>query len=1059
MKKTLLIGTLILSFFLFQSPLYALNQIPELLCELGVKLYRSGRYAEALHEFKKALIANPNYIPAKKYIKMMEQANLAEPEIVPSTFKPISPEPKGAMNELLDLIDLQREMIRDKELIQVETVKKKEKPEIPAKKKIKKLKTPVAITKPAKAEVKQPQPIVQPNKPIVVRPKPVVKQDVQPAKQGIQPTEIVVKPSGTAIEPTKLAEQPAKTAAVQSLEEVIQPPETVSLPTTTAGSLSLREAKESEAILLSEPSVPLVTEKKKVREFKPAEQNVITLDNSLSSIPSPIEIEMGKSFIIKGNNISRYLITQPKLAKVQKNGPNELIVTGEEVGYTQLFVWDDSGRWSMDFLGILPKPEGPTYEETIRKEQERSRNFRLRYNLDWVTYEAGKGVSDLKRSSYYWTHSLSLNGPTPYGDLDSAFTIRRLNINTDLTYLTFGLTNGVFGNFKGFSLRGMDYNPNFTNLAFQGTTLRGVMFSSPAFNNKFNYTTFWGREGGGRYGNLSPTLSKTENSFIAGTNLQYTPTDKQNYKFTVVHGWGRDREPLLNKYDYDLMGDWKLNKLWGMGYEIANDSERFAHLFNIRYRKPKLSFTTELRNIDKAFNSITSRGWRQGELGALLNLNYQPTEKLRITSSLDAYQDRLYPALDNPQRWNQDFNYNMSYQVDNLTGVNLSYLLNNDQGRLSEIRFQSPGIGINRDFNLFKKRLSTYFNYYHQENTNFTAHSVDYVNDKYLAGLRLGIFGGLYYYANKEYNMVIEESTSTHANPNAFETGLDWSDQIGKTPFFGNLRFTYRDEEETDTRISFLSGQDYIEGYSRLSYKPNADTEVYGSARFRNLWADNPLVTKGVNMDFNAGIRYSWDTGVHWDAVGNIEGYVFKDFNSDGLRQRDEPPVEGIKIWLGKNKFQVTDLFGYYKFKGVRARKAFVSLDATTLPRGYIVTVPLVQEVPIINHRTQKADFGVISETEISGCIFEDIDGNGEYTKEDKGVAGIVVTLEDGSKSITDVRGKYSFRNATPGEHAINVDINTIPVYYLPQKALKKQITLFEGVNYVFDLPLKRIEE
>jgi hypothetical protein len=212
-------------------------------------------------------------------------------------------------------------------------------------------------------------------------------------------------------------------------------------------------------------------------------------------------------------------------------------------------------------------------------------------------------------------------------------------------------------------------------------------------------------------------------------------------------------------------------------------------------------------------------------------------------------------------------------------------------------------------------------------------------------------------------------------------------------------------------------------------------------------------------MSFNAGMRYLWDTGLSWESVGNIEGYIFKDYNSDGLRQRDEPPVQGVKMWLGKDKFQVTDMFGYYKFKGIRARRAYVSLDSSSLPPGFVLTVPLIQEVIIENNRTLRLDFGIISQTQISGLVFEDTDGNSQFNKEDKGIANVAIVLEDGKKAITDAGGKYSFMNISPGEHTLTLDLNSLPVNYLPRVPLAKKITLFEGVTYFHSIPLKRIEE
>lgn len=928
-KVSLIIVLLIL--WGFSSHLYAYSQIPSYLCELGVKFYKEGKYEAALHEFKKALLIEPNYQPAIKYIQMIEQIGLEEEqpidEFVPYSSQPYissSQEPAGDRGELSDI---QKEMIRLKRVRSKETI-------------------------------------------------------VSPAY----------------VEPTS-----AKNISI-------------SLPA------------------------------------------VLNLDDSFSKIAQPVEVEQGKSIIIAGRNIQRFLITEPNIIIVERIDANQLLVTGKEIGQTYFTVWDQNGRWTIEFSGVFPRPEGPTFEEVLRKGEERARNFILRYYLDWSSFELGRRVSDLKRSSYLWTHGLSLTGPTPYGNFDSSVTIRNLRNSTDLTYGTIGLLNGSIGPFKGFSLRAGDFYPYFSNLAFSGATLRGGMLTSPAFDNKINYTSFWGREGGGRYGNLSPGLVKTKNSFLDGFNVDFSPTTKQDYNFTLVHGWGRDRDDFLNPYNYDLSGSWKLLDKWGLGYEISQDSEHFAHLLKTKYRKTKLDFTAELRDISSKFSSATGHGWRQGELGSLFNVNYAPTDKLTFRSNLDVYRDRLFPAEDNKNRFNEDFDWEGRYQFNSDNSLGLTYNLQNELGRLLQYRYQNGGIIGNAKIN-FTRDIWAYFNYYHQENQSYSSPTSSYVNDKVYSGIRFSLIGQLYYYVNKEINWLQEKFYGGTAHPTALETGVDWSNQIGKSPFYGELRFTYRDEEDTDSNLGFLSGEDYIEGYTQLAYRPDGDKEIYGSCRVRNIWADKETVNKHLEADFNAGLRYLWDTGFRWEAVGNVEGYVFKDLNSDGLRQRDDPPVEGVKVWLGKDKWLVTDLFGYYKFKGVKARKAYATLDTSTLPAGFVLTVPVNQEIVIVNHRTSRADFGIISHSEITGYVFEDIDGDGKYNQGDKGVKGVIMTLENGVRSITDATGKYSFPNAVTGEYALTLDLSSLPVFYLPQAAVTKKIALFEGVTYIYNIPLKRIKE
>lgn len=941
MKKINKVIALILIFlFVSSNCVYGYTRVPEFLCDLGIKLYQQGRYDEALHEFRKALIAQPKYPAALKYIQMIKQVKtgqkqvheLEEEVLFPSVVSPTAPTQAGAIKQILDMVEMQREVIMSRQLDELE----------------------------------------------------------------------LFAPLG---------------------EEVVALPQSV---------LAFKKKK----------SLPI---------------RVFSLEEILEEARLSIEVEQGEKLIIVGKNISRFLVTHPDILGVERKSGNELLVTGKEVGYTYLHVWDDSGRSTAEFLGILPRPEIPLYGESLRKEAERARNFKLRYTLDWYSYESGRRIDSLNRSTYSYSHGLSLTGETPYGHLDSSASIRRQRTSSDLTYFTLGITDGILGNFKDFNLRTFDYSPPFSNLAFSGATLRGVLLTSPAFNKTLDYVTFWGREGGGRYGNLSPGLAETKNSFLGGINFNYSPNNKENYRFTVAHGWGRDRENYLGAYAYDLAANYNFNN-WQAGYEVAHDSETFAHLIKTRYVRPKFSLRSEFRNISRNFLNITGDGWRQGELGGLFSLSYTPTDKLFMNSTLDVFRDRLYPAEDDNDRWNEDFNWDLNYQLDSQTTFGLAYALQNELGRVSQYRYQSPSLSMTRRFH-FIRDIYTYANYYHQESKNFSSSTSDYVNDKIYLGLRFNLIGDLHYYLNKETSWLEERYTATKRKPNAWETGVDWSGQLSNSPYYGNFRFTYRDEEDAESTLSFLSGEDYIESYGELSYRPDNNKEFYGSCRVRNVWADNPSVSKRFEVAFNAGMRYLWNTGLRWDSVGSIEGYVFKDLNSDGLRQRDEAPIEGMKVWIGKDKSQVTDLFGYYKFKNIKGRKAFVNFDASMIPTGFVLTVPVTQEVLIAQGQTVRVDFGMISRCEIRGLVFEDVDGNGGYSREDIGLEGVGFILDDNIRVLSDSSGSYSFPNVNAGEHTVTLDLETLPIHYLPKAAIKEHITIYEGVTYIYNIPLGKIEE
>jgi len=786
---------------------------------------------------------------------------------------------------------------------------------------------------------------------------------------------------------------------------------------------------------------------------------VYLLNDPSLSLQQPIQIQEGKYVTFSGSNIKRFLVVQPELLYAERLNQHEISVMAKGRGLGTVIIWDDFGRTSIECTGVLPLPDSPTLEETMRKEEQSMGNFKLRYNLDWYSYYTGRRVGTVNRTgNYSWIHNLRMDGATPYGLFDASVTERTLPRTTDMTYISAGITNGKWGPFSGFKLRAGDYNPYLNNLAIPGADLRGVYFYSPAFNNKLDYSIFWGRENGGRFGTLSMIDWKTEHAFLSGFNLNFSPVTWQNYKFSVAHGWGRDRQEFLRDYAYDFIGSWNFNK-FGYSYEVAQDTKNLAQIFTSRYNGKELYANLQFRDIDKEFVSITGPGWRQGELGALLLLNWRPTDKITYTQRFDIYRDRLYPATDNADRFNEDLDSTLTYRIDPLTSLEVTYTLQNDLGKLSQTRYSSPGVGVNKLVSLFGKEISTYVKYSHQDNRNFSAPGLDYANEKFYAGLRFNIIGALYYYYNRELNWLTERNTSNHVRPNVTETGLDWYDRIGKSPFWGSMRFTWRDEERASSPLSFLAGEDYIEGYGELSFRPADGQEVYASARVRNIWKDNLSSNSRVEASFNVGMKLLWDTGLRWDAVSTIQGYVFKDYNSNGLLDRDEPPVFGIKIWLGKKQSQITDELGYFKFLKVRGKVAYLTLDTGSLPPGYILTVPVTQEIPIANASASYVYFGITSRSEIRGIVFEDTNEDGEFSVGEKGVPGVAITLDGDKTIITGVDGSYVYAQAQPGEHELTADLNSIPVYYLPLTVLKKKFPLEEGESSVWNIPLRKIQK
>ncbi|MCM8796859.1 MAG: tetratricopeptide repeat protein [Candidatus Omnitrophica bacterium] len=919
------------------------SEMQEYLCQIGITYYKEGRYDDAIAMFKKALMIQPDYEPALKYIQMIEQLKTdlqtkeSQRPLTMERGRQVSstvPVYAQEIDDTLDILELQEEMIKERQ----------------------------------------------------------------------------------------------KTGASTHL---IQP---------------------------SDMEISFGAPKKVTPDIKTVE-----LDASSADLRNPIEIEKGASVIIIGKNIQKFLVIQTEILSVERLDQNRILVTGKNIGYDYVYIWDDYGRWETEWLGVFPKAEGESLEEELRQKEEYATAFKLRYNLDWYSFREGRRLdSSLKRKYYSWNHSLLLTGSTPYGDLDSLLKIStwRTFIQkafSDVTYFTIGLQNGRVGSFEDFSLRGFDFYPsNLTNLIMGGgTNLRGVMFDSPAFQKKLKYTLFWGKEAGGSYGVLSPGLRKVKKSYLAGTDVNISPTEDSNYGFSVVHGYGSQRDTAnLGAYAYDTYGNWQWGD-WDYRYEVGYDAGRIAYLVGGNYMQDRIRFAYEFRDFAKNYINMVANTWKQGERGALFTLQLQPNSALRIDNRLDVFQDRQFPAAENQHRWNEDYDFNLRYDLNPATLLKADYSIQNELGRFMQRRYQNYGAGINRTFNLVRN-INTYV-YLSRQESNSTG--FDYINNRVAAGLSFRLIGQLGYFLNTQWDWLEEKLTGNSSTPQLLETGLLLDGQILNTPFYESARLIFHDERHILSPFSFLSGEDYLEGYAEISYRPKPQTEYYGSVRVRNVWAENPDVTKRMEAEFNAGLRYLWDTGIHWNAVGDIAGYVFIDTNSDGLRQKDEVPVEGVKVWLGKDKFQITDIFGYYKFKRVRAKKAFVSLDVSTLPTGFVLTVPFNQQAVISQNHTVRVDFGIIARSEISGWVFEDVNGDNEYSASDNPVRGVTLVLENGKKAITDTSGRYIFANVSSGEHTLTLDLNTLPVSYLPKVPISTSIAISEGASYIHNIPLTTVKE
>jgi uncharacterized protein (DUF2141 family) len=327
------------------------------------------------------------------------------------------------------------------------------------------------------------------------------------------------------------------------------------------------------------------------------------------------------------------------------------------------------------------------------------------------------------------------------------------------------------------------------------------------------------------------------------------------------------------------------------------------------------------------------------------------------------------------------------------------------------------------------------------------------------AGLRLNILEGLFSFASFEYVWLEDNTDQQQSNPRAWEAGFDFNRQIGNLPLYSSLRATYRYEKDTLSTFSFLAGEDSFEVQGGLSYRPFLDWEMFVNGRLRKVWPEDrgtrDIFTEG---EIITGTRILFDSGLTWNPRGNISGVVFKDIDGDGKLDEEELGIEGVKIFLGKDKFTVSDENGRFSFFNIQAKKVFLLLDLSSVPTGFVPSTLTLKEVSIKQDRLSMVNFGLVTRSEIVGRVFIDTNGNGKLDAEEKGLKGVVLRLEDGTQTKTNDKGQYYFRKVPVGEHVLSFEVNTIPVQFLPKVPIKKKLILTEGMSYVYNIPLELLE-
>jgi hypothetical protein len=153
---------------------------------------------------------------------------------------------------------------------------------------------------------------------------------------------------------------------------------------------------------------------------------------------------------------------------------------------------------------------------------------------------------------------------------------------------------------------------------------------------------------------------------------------------------------------------------------------------------------------------------------------------------------------------------------------------------------------------------------------------------------------------------------------------------------------------------------------------------------------------------------------------------VFHDADKDGIIDNGESGIPNVKVRLaGQNRDVITDNFGVFFFPLPAGTYSIQEVD----PLGYTSTTNNLVSITLVSGQSQVVNFGDVAMAPsgvINGYVFEDEDKDGVKGLGEKGLPGVLMSLDDGAQTMTDDMGYYVF-TAMQGDYII---VETDPVGY-----------------------------
>ncbi|MBI3323757.1 MAG: pilus assembly protein N-terminal domain-containing protein [Candidatus Omnitrophica bacterium] len=772
------------------------------------------------------------------------------------------------------------------------------------------------------------------------------------------------------------------------------------------------------------------------------------------------ELAVGQSLSFAIPDIRRVLVGDPAVVTASQPAPGRLRLQGLSPGRTFIHIWTPAGRISRIVRVRVARIALSPRERAIERAITHAQPLVLGYDVSYEVFRRGPRLSETGLDTVTrMYHTVTGRMETPLGNSSSLVGFQRVNSTQDLTTWWTQLTDGHVGPLRDFDVIGGDAQVPFgfgsfsaPSAGFRGAelTYRGV--------EDWRATGLWGRE---RLGVFATPLGVTAepNAYLYGFQLGYEPSaGPWTVRWSSLFGYGQDRAATQSDYVLDLVNTVRLAEPWSLQSEASLSEGKLAYTIGSSWQMPHHRLRLRFRDVDEEFMTVVGSGPDRGERGLSVGGTLAPARWLTLDAAADVFRNRLFPNPAEPDRLNLDAGGGVSLLP--WPGTTLSAFTNRERhpGLLSpsdDLRF---GSAISQRLGLgwlipFARTALVSGRYERQDSRNAAAPVLDYNADVFSTNLSVPLALGLTASVGEQWRLVEETLTGRRSRPRRFATSVSHLSSYRQGRWQLRGRFGYEDEEQAGSLRSFLAGQDRLVWEAGIRHRPSASSDMFADGRLERV-RFQATGQERVEFSFFTGARLLFDTRViRWDPSGPVSGTVYHDTNGDGTRQSGEEGLQGVKVVASAARQAVTDARGRFRFGRLWGKSIPISVDVSTLPRGYVVSTPHTRLIDPSLRRERVVEFGALGRSEVRGRVFDDVDGDGRFSAPDRGLEGVQVQL-DGRSARTDQGGIYAFRDLPGGAYTLALVLPSLPVRYLPSVPLRQSLRVEEGESVTSDIPV-----